>query len=251
MNWLIKRAMPAILCLGTAVGLQGAISPSGYSNSFDSLFAATMWLNDSTLPGWYANRTVIVPNNGSLSPGGASQLYHFGTTGSDADRALGGNGSGGSGGTLFFGAAFQNDTGVTLTSMTISYWGEQWRQANGSGTLEFQYLIGNPAGNDISAGTWTSFTGLNFNSLHTGSALALDGNNATNRIFISGTINGLSIATNQNFWIRWRYLDDPNTQPLLGIDNFQLQVVPEPSTYALVGLGAAVAWGVIRARRRS
>lgn len=247
MNGLTKRALATSLCFGTVAGMQAAISiSSGYTNTFDSLAGATAWLNDTTMPGWYANRTTIVPSDGTTNPGGGtSQLYHFGNS---TERALGGNGSGAV--PLYFGASFQNTSGDAITSISISYTGEQWRRASGTGVLEFQYLIGNPAGNDISAGTWVSFNPLNFNAvLGGGSNLAMDGNNPTNQAFISATITGLSIAANENFWIRWRYLDADGNQPLLGIDNFQLQVVPEPSTYALIGVGALVGWSIMRRRR--
>src|SRR5688500_18595693 len=60
MNGLTKRALATSLCFGTVAGMQAAISVSGvYSNNFDSLAGATLWLNDTTMPGGYANRSTI------------------------------------------------------------------------------------------------------------------------------------------------------------------------------------------------
>jgi hypothetical protein len=57
-----------------------------------------------------------------------------------------------------------------------------------------------------------------------------------------------SLSSGDYLALRW----DRGTQTNgagLGIDNFQLDVVPEPSTWALIGMGSAfVLW---RIRRRS
>ena len=72
-------------------------------------------------------------------------MYSFGT-GTDTDRALGSIGTGNAAiGDLFWGVSFQNNTGSTITSLDVTYTGEQWRNsAAGGQTLTFSYLVGSP-----------------------------------------------------------------------------------------------------------
>ena len=146
---------------------------STYSQNFDTLptSGSATWTNNSTIPGWYQARTgtgtTIVANDGSSNAG---NLYSYGT-GTSTDRALGSVGSGGAtAGSFFWGVRLQNNTGTTITSVDISYTGEQWRNGGGTGlaqTVTFSYLIGSPA----VTGTLAEFqsagvavAGLNFTS---------------------------------------------------------------------------------------
>lgn len=103
------------------------------------------WTNDVTLLGWFLFRqpstspiaiTTYAANNGS---GATGTFVSNGTTGS-SDRALGGLGSRGT----YFGSpasgadagwialALTNLSGAAITSLTLSFHGEQWR--NGGNT---------------------------------------------------------------------------------------------------------------------
>src|SRR4029077_12948716 len=84
--------------------------------------------------------------------------YSYGSAAA-TDRALGGLRSG----TLIpnFGAAFSNATGNTITSLAVAYTGEEWRNGTAGRTdqINFQYSLD---ATDISTGTWTAVSALNF-----------------------------------------------------------------------------------------
>ena len=129
---------------------------SPYSQNFNSLAntrTTNAWTDDSTISGWYAaadNVTVSTYRAGTGSDN-AGAIYSFGSSG-NSERALGSAASGTPGG-LYYGVRFVNDTGQTVSSVTISYTGEQWR--NGGNTtaqkLTFSYQIG---ATSLKAGSW-------------------------------------------------------------------------------------------------
>src|ERR1700690_4019849 len=119
-------------------------SGSPYTQNFDSLAnsgappADTNWMDNSTIPGWYASKTQV----GAISTyrvGSGTQttgaLYSFGVAGVNpvSDRALGSVASG-TPGNLACGVRFQNDTALAMTNITISYTGEQWRNGGNTAT---------------------------------------------------------------------------------------------------------------------
>jgi hypothetical protein len=110
--------------------------------------------------------------------------------------------------------------------------------APGAGTLANPYTDANADFNTPQDGTGTS-TGV-----------ALDGNNATNRIAgIGNTITGISLAPGSELWLRWSDANSSGQDMGIGIDNFAITFqVPEPSSVALLGLGLACF--VARARNR-
>ena len=173
-----------------------------YQQAFDALPAtgSATWTNNSTVPGWYHARTgtgtTIVANDGGNNAG---NLYSYGT-GTTTDRALGSLGSSNAAiGNLFWGVRLQNNTGVTITSLDVAYVGEQWRNSAAiAHTIAFSYLPGTPA----VAGTLADFQAagtavgaLDFTGPVTGgTAGALNGNLAANRVARSFTIDGLTLA---------------------------------------------------------
>src|SRR6185503_14226128 len=101
------------------------------------------WTDNSTIPGWYSSRTTYNFGTGSSNTGA---LYSFGLTG---DRALGSVGSSATG-TVYWAAKFTNNTGGTISSLDVSYNGEQWRNGGATSpgvsvaqTMDFQYQIAN------------------------------------------------------------------------------------------------------------
>jgi predicted extracellular nuclease len=206
---------------------------SSYSQNFDSLLNSgtnNTWTDDSTITGWYSTRVTYNAGTGSSTTGA---LYSFGSA-SATDRALGSVASG-STTTIFYGVRFLNNTGNTINSLNIGYTGEQWR--NGGNTtpqqLDFQYQIGATA---INLGTWIDFDSLDFISpVATATAGALDGNVASNRTTLSSTLSGLSLAPNQEIWLRWQDIDNTGSDHGLGIDDFSISagVVTPPSAIAV------------------
>lgn len=221
------------LTLGTPVYTLpvGALSlSSAYSQNFNSLISSgtTTLTNGSTLSGWYTSRsgtgTSIAANDGSSNGG---NLYSYGAT-SSTDRALGSVGSGNAAaGNFLWGARFFNDTGSTISTLSINYAGEQWRNsAAAAQTVDFQYQLG---ATSLNAGSWTDFNPLDFISPVTGgTAGARDGNLSPNRTFLSGTLSGLSLAAGQEIWLRWSDPDHSGSDHGLAIDDVQVSINPLP-----------------------
>ncbi len=201
-----------------------------YTQNFDTLPASgsATWINNSTIPGWFHARTgtgtTIVANDGSSNAG---NLYSYGT-GTATDRALGSIGSTNTAaGNFFWGVRLSNDTGATITSLDVSYTGEQWRNSAAVGqTVAFSYLVGSPT----VTGSLAEFqlpglavAPLNFTSPITGgTAGALDGNAAANRVAISATISGLNIPAGAEVMLRWSDPDHAGSDHGLSIDDFSV-----------------------------
>lgn len=231
-----------------------------YSQDFDSLPSGgtNLWVNDSTLAGWYAARTVagtlnIIATNGALSTG---SMYSFGSSAA-ADRALG-SASSGTPGTISYGVQFSNTTANTYLSLTVDYTLEQWRDGGNVSlavqTNTFWYMVSATPFTSIDADLTTGWTevpllaGISPTHFAT-SGTVLDGNVASNRVAMSQTFE-VTIGTGESLMLRWRDINDTGNDHGMGIDDVQVSwsAVPEPATASLVLL-AAVAL-VARRRRR-
>jgi hypothetical protein len=147
------------------------MSAGTYSQNFDSLASSgtVNWTNNSSISNWYAAKGAAdapsyIANAGTTVNG---SIYSFGTNGVNplSDRALGSVAA--SSTAYAYGVRFSNNTAFVQTNITISYTGEQWRNANGSGavvnTLAFSYQVSSsPLTNAdaINSQTWTSFNAL-------------------------------------------------------------------------------------------
>jgi hypothetical protein len=169
-----------------------------------------------TESGTNANK-IYTAGNGSINAG---DTYSFGSSES-TERALGGLRSGSVLPTI--GAKIQNNTGSTLTTLTISYTGEQWRLGTSgrSDSLTFQYSTN---ATSLTTGTWTNVSALSFSSPNT-SAIAgpLDGNAAGNRKLISAAIRGLNVQVGAIIWIRWNDYDASGADDGLSVDDIILK----------------------------
>lgn len=210
---------------------------SPYTQTFDALLASGSgtWVNDPAadgstgLVGWYTARTgtgtTIAADTGSNNAG---NLYSYGAAGS-SDRALGSVGSGNAAaGSFFWGVRLINDTSSTLSSLTISYTGEQWRYSGTAAaqTVDFQYQI---AATSLTAGTWIDFNPLDFVSpVISGTTGALNGNVAPNQTTLSSTLSGISLAPGQEIWLRWSDIDHPGSDHGLAIDNVSTSTTVTP-----------------------
>jgi predicted extracellular nuclease len=224
----------------TATPLMGAapppnisitILPTTITQDFNTLpsSGSVTWTNNSTLTGWYHARTgtgtTLVASDGSSNAG---NLYSFGT-GTNTDRALGSIGSGNVAvGNLFWGILLTNNTGSTITTVDVTYTGEQWRNsAAAAQTVSFSYLVGTGLTGSLaefqSAGT--NVASLDFTSPITGgTAGALDGNLAANRTLRTFTITGLSVANGDDILLRWSDPDHTGNDHGLAIDDFSVTV---------------------------
>ncbi len=242
------------------------ISDCPYCQTFDSLAASgtATWRNDMTgFTGWFIQSTGAISGGGAgltytAGTGSSSTtgIYSFGTSGSSTDRSLGAVAGTTS---VAFGNLLHNDSGSTVTSLSISYTGEQWRSASTSAqSLQFSYAIasglagkfydadgvgakgylspgvvsGSDAAGDNKGLTWVTVSAGNFTSPNLTGSGAVFASTA-----INFTLTGLNIPASSSIMLRW--LDVSGNTDGLALDNVCVSVpVPEPSTYAA---GAAVA----------
>jgi endonuclease G len=208
----------------------GSINALGVplTENFDTLASTgtnITWVDNGTIPGWYSSRATYNSGTGSSNTGA---LYSFGVTGTNpvSDRALGSVASGGTG-AVFHAVRLTNNTGATITSLDISYVGEQWRNGGNTvaHTLTFQYQVANSGvitGANTPAAEWTTFSALNFTGPVVGAtATVLDGNAPANRVAISATL-AVTVNGGQEIWLRWQDPDDTGNDHGLAIDDFSV-----------------------------
>lgn len=227
----------------TQVSITTTTTP--YTQNFNTLRATAG--TSSTLPSsWKLLETGSSANTTYASDAGGTatgNTYSYGT-GTNTERAFGALRSGSLIPTL--GVQIRNSTGTTITSLTISYTGEQWRCGTAGRTdqLDFQYSLN---ATSLSTGTWTDNNTLDFVSPSTTTTGAKDGNATANRTLRSTVITGLSIANNAIFWLRWNDLDASGADDGLSIDDFSIQLngsdvtAPAVSIYNPVNSATGVA----------
>ena len=230
------------LPLTAQVSLTTLGTPS--TQNFDTLASSgtPAWTDNTTpLVGWYAqfsatptNPTTYTAGTGSSATGA---LYSFGVAGTNplTDRALGSVGSG-TPGDIYWAVRYVNNTGSTITSLNVSYVGEEWRQGGCTPTpctpaaqlVDFQYQVAS-SGTITDANTpstgWVDHNPLDFTSPTPGTstAAAVDGNAAANRTALSSTIT-VTVNNGQEIWLRWKDINHANNDHGLAIDD--LSVTP-------------------------
>lgn len=251
-------ALAAALAAPALAQISITSSTYSYTNNFNSLAASgtPTWTDNSTMAGWYAaNRvgaantpfTSYTANDGSLATGA---LYSYGTT---SDRALGSIADIAGATTIAYGVRFRNDTGATLTRLSIGFTGEQWRRAAGSGspnhTLAVSYRIATTVTTPDPRNSlaWTAVGSLTFNTpqdARSVSGAALDGNNATNRVELFFANISISLPNNSEIFIRWVDSADTGTDHGVAIDDVRIYV-PEAGVVGpltLVAFAGGHAW---------
>src|SRR5215204_2510830 len=188
------------------------------------------WTDNVTIPGWYTSRPTYNTDTGAS---GTGALYSYGGTGS-TDRALGDVGSGTTG-NILAGVRLVNNTGATITSLDISFVGEQWRNGGSatSGvlsvaqTVDFQYQVANPgvvtdANVPVTTG-WVDYNLLDFTSpkFGTNAGAALDGNLAANRVPLASTLT-VTVNPGQEIWLRWLDINHADNDHGMAIDDFSV-----------------------------
>jgi len=221
-----------------------------YSQSFDTLAisgSGNSWTDNSTIPGWWWDGTegrdpssygYIADSGGNTTGAGHS----YGAD-SSSERAMGALSS--SGVDIALGVQFQNTSGdaISLSNILISYVGEQWRRQASAQTLAFSYQISSSPIAGTLTGSWTARSALDFTAPQTGTAGALNGNDSANQVTFSSVPLDLSGSLANGEYLMLRWYKTGTSSPGLAVDNFQLQVVPEPGSAAmLIAGGALLGW---------
>jgi len=251
------------LLMGASVGLWASAAPANaqvlygvnggvYAQNFDGGYApgpTQAFASDTTIAGVWSNRPTLLAGNGGDINGG---LYAFRATGS-AENALGTLTTSGTP-DVYFGIALTNATPDTLTRVNLAYTGEQWRKGGATtpDSLVLEFILSfnfNQAVADQPTG-YTD-TGSGFASpTNTPGGAALDGNNPSNQVAVSGSITGLAWRPNQTLFLRWRDVRPfTSSNSGLAVDNLTVVAVPEPSALPLALWGLGMLGGVVWRRR--
>jgi hypothetical protein len=235
----LALTMAVLACLTSVAHAQISYTGGTYSQDFDVMGAT----GTTTPTGWFAGTgtgnavttTTVAVSTGS-STGGNN--YNFGIAGVNpiTDRALGSLAS--SSTQRDTEIEITNNTGFDITQFSISYDGEEWRNGGSTSvpnTLTLQISLTGLSGSWVDLGAIFNFTSPVFG----GTAGALDGNAAANRIANIGGVYtpSTAIADGSTFYLRFADADDAGSDNGIAIDNFSFAAVPEPSVYMLLGVG--------------
>ena len=206
-----------------ALQAQVSLTTTPYTQNFNTLAKTG---TASTLPsGWLLLETGTNANatyTAGTGSSNAGDTYSFGLDAAD-DRALGTVQSGSLISTI--GVAFTNTTGGPVTSLKISYVGEQWRLGATArpDRLDFQYSTD---ATSLATGAWINADQLDFTGpTTTGTVGALDGTVAANATTINFTITGLNIGNGATFYLRWSDFNATGADDGLGIDDFSIEAI--------------------------
>jgi hypothetical protein len=202
---------------------------------------------------------IINDNLDSYPSGTATAGYTFGDVTNASHMYLSGAGVGGS-----TAAVIQSDftpPGVGYGGVAYQYQVGNTGGINTSGNLSDYTLSFDAEVNKSGGGfglTVQSWASPYFVETFTSSSSASDYGIATSGVFQHfsvnlGTLNAGVVMTGQTLQIAWQ-MDEymyggPGTGDQLVIDNVQLTMVPEPSTFALAALGGLGSFAVLRRRR--
>ena len=206
----------------------------------------------NSMPGWYGwgqISTKFAVQQGDQSTGGTIDFGTLSTnlvTG-EANRALGLLSTSTTGPSAF-GLKLVNNTGVTLSSINLSYLGEVWRQQPRSNSLVFGYYV-DAAATAAFSPTNSSLTlvpalDVNFNT-NAGGLLILDGSQSSNQVSVA--VSNLPIAdwtANSALWLVWQQLDSQGSAQGLAIDNlaFSAGFFKPVLNISLSNGGVVVSW---------
>ena len=232
-GWYLSISICFLLAISLVFASSSAVRAAGtvslttfgavYTQNFDTLANAG---TSSFVPnGWDFFESGTNANTSYRAGTGsdnAGDTYSFGASGNE-ERAFGGLLSGSL--VPLNGAQFTNNTGGTITSLAISYTGEQWRLGNATAgrsadRLDFQLSLD---ATSLTTGTWTDYDSLDFSSpVVAGTVGALNGNVVPNRTTLSFTITSLSIPNGASFWVRWADFNVASSDDGLSVDDFTL-----------------------------
>lgn len=241
-----------LLFLTTTANAQISYSTAGdtftedFDNGLPNGSANLTWTDNPTFTGYYAFQST-----GSSAPAlyrrtnGASsdaELFQWRDVASAGDGALRTQPTD-STGDMILGFRVTNNTGATLNSFSLGYTGEQWVERSGENNnqLVVAYQLGNPA--NLSDGSWTDISSLEFNSPFETTSQNLDGSDPANQEFFAPTAVSIADwADGTDLWIRWYDNNSSSVDQGLAIDAVSFSAIPEPSTLLLVLMSFVAAY---------
>lgn len=153
------------------------------------------------------------------------------------------------------GVSFQNNTGsaLSLGDIAVAFAIEQWRQRSVVPVMTFAYVVsGSPVSIpfDDAAAAWVTKSELAFSGA-AGTDIGLDGNLAANRQSFSAVALAGSgtLGAGEYLTLRWQMTSGGQVAGGLAVDDFALQVIPEPGTWSLLAGVMALGLGLGRRRR--
>lgn len=233
-----------------ALPLNAAISVPGnftYTQDFNSLGTASIaFVNDSTIPGWYAqiNNGTTANGNAQASDGSAalSGILNLGIV-ADVDRSLGSKATSTGGfANISYAASFQNTGTKPVRLSSLKYNGELWRSNSGTAGVAETYALfyqvsSTPVTNILSGGSAaTAAAGTGFTALGAAAAWASTFNlpaaaqvNPAESIPVNydAAADGKNIVIlpGQYLTIKWTDPNIANTDGHQGIDDVEVTFV--------------------------
>lgn len=215
----------AIAAFGAQAQIAITTSTLTYTQDFNTL--DTGGTARTTLPtGWaiYEYGGTGTPNSGYRASNGSSNAgdtYSFGGNLS-TERALGSIGSGAVA-NINYGAAFVNNTGATIDSMTISFRQELWRRGGGTtnDTVRFFWSTLSTASLlDSNFNGWNEVPSLMMNSISTSTTAAPVNGNDTFRV-LSAKVP-VNVAAGGGLLIRWHDFNSLGSDDGNSIDSLSI-----------------------------
>lgn len=208
-----------------------------YTQNFNGLpvTGTAVWTNDSTLTGWFAERsgtgTLIQADAGASVVG---NLHSYGAI-STADRALGSLGATTAGaGSFAWGVLFRNTNALmTATITNIAFTGEQWRKSGGTDmqAVALSFSVATNAISALTPGTdadWTLLSAGSFSSLvNTATAAAIDGNAPANRTNLA-LKTAITVPPGSFVLLRWSDPDHAGNDHGLAVDDLRVDWLTHP-----------------------
>lgn len=210
----------------------GVLNAQGVIGGLDGLWQA------ARIGGTGTTALTATSNDGSGNSGG---IFNYAQPNTDPDRALGSLASNTT--VAGFGVALVNNSGSTLSTITISFDAMMFRSSTTNlNKLAFAY------GFSTGTATLTDFlssTGMTADTqgdVVGGAPVATNGpvNPATTTL-VTFTLSSITWADGATLFLRWTDVNDVGNDAGLAIDNFSLTAVPTPGALALLGLAGLVA----------
>lgn len=208
----------------------------------------TSWTNNSTFTGWYIESTgspaltfnshINLTSTAAISNTGAYYSYECN---SDNDQKIGtrpSNGAGAANGSdangnnygIYIGARFVNNTGITCTSIKVTYTGYQMSLAengNNVNKYKFSYKVSSSANTSLLGTGWTAVAALDYTAPNNSSISGsnqISGYPCTVSSVVTGCFaGGLSIPNGSEIMLRWGDANDGANDPHLAIDNVTVE----------------------------